>query len=168
MSTVQSTGSGTATGDRILRRRFLVLAGVNFVLLNLHLLDHVLRGERIHANGLNSDWDHSGWPFRPELTPFTIAAVVLNGLLVVGIALTLRRRAWAGYWLATAILLGGTALWIHFLYGQKSESPSVIMRSYGDELALGIPALMILFGLLAAIVATAWQATHARRVSGRW
>ena len=46
----------------------------------LHHTDHVLR------------WDHSGWPFKPEVTPFTYSLLVYPLLLVI---FALRSRPWA-------------------------------------------------------------------------
>lgn len=63
------------TRSRFSRAERLVL--VTLTLALLHHLDHVLRV------------DHSGWPFRPEVTPFTYSLLVY-----VMIAAILLARGW--------------------------------------------------------------------------
>ena len=52
---------GSGTHHTTTARRSLVLLGVSVVLGLIHHTDHVLRG------------DHSGWPFQPQVTPFTFS-----------------------------------------------------------------------------------------------
>lgn len=66
------------------------LLGAAFVLTILHISDHVLRV------------DHSGWPFRPQVTPFTLSLLAFPMLLF---ALFGSRRL---YWWRCAFLLIGT------------------------------------------------------------
>jgi hypothetical protein len=95
--------------------------------------------------------------FQPEVNPFDLSVVVVYGVLLAGIVLTIRGRVLAGYWLAASIVLAALALFIHFFHGAQSETPHVIMRSYDDP-ALGIPALIVLFALLAALACLAGYA----------
>jgi hypothetical protein len=58
-------------------RRSRVLLGVSVVLGVIHHTDHVLRG------------DHSGWPFQPQVTPFTFS---LGVYVLFAIAYLVRAR----------------------------------------------------------------------------
>jgi hypothetical protein len=49
------------------RRSLLTVAWLTVVLAALHLADHALRGARVHSHALDPNWDHSGWPFKPEV-----------------------------------------------------------------------------------------------------
>lgn len=103
---LKSNGSGSGfdgrTGLRRRTRRLLFAATVAGI---LHHIDHVLRV------------DHSGWPFRPDVTPFTysLAAYPILAFTLFGPA----RLFWPR-WLA---LLTGTAftLYAHSLI----ESPAM-------------------------------------------
>ncbi len=149
------------------RRRLVLVAAVTAGLSALHFVDHIIRGELVVERGLNPDWNHSGWPFQPDFNPFDISLILVFGLLLGGIFFTLRGRLWAGYWLATSLVLGALVSFIHFFEGDKAETPSVIMQTY-DNPAVSIPALIVLFSLLAALIIMAFQAIWVRRASGRW
>lgn len=154
----------------MLRRRLVLVAAALAVLAALHFADHAVRGELVRHRGLDPDWDHSGWPFKPEFTPFNVAFVAVFGLLLGGIVFTRRHRLWAGYWLATSIVVGAIVVWVHFLAGfagGSAESPSVIQNSY-DNRALSVPALIIVFGIIGGLLTMAVQAVWVHRVSGRW
>ena len=69
--------------------RSLVLIGVSILLGLLHHTDHVLRA------------DHSGWPFQPDLTPFTFSLLVYPVFLL---ALVMRARPGLSAALCAAIL----------------------------------------------------------------
>lgn len=56
----------------------------------IHHIDHVLR------------YDHSGWPFRPDVTPFTFSLAVYPVLFA---ALVLRGRPWLRAALVAVVLL---------------------------------------------------------------
>lgn len=145
-----------------LRRRLLygavALAGLGL----LHHADHVIRGDLVVANGLNPDWNHSGWPFQADVTPFT-ASLAIYPLLVGGIVLTLRRRAVANYWLGAGLVLGIVLFVVHFLPGSATtEWPSVIYQTYGSPL-LGALALLVLFALLVVLILQIIQAIRLRR-----
>ena len=147
-----------------LRQRLLYGAVLLMALGLLHHADHAIRGEIVVDNGLDPDWNHSGWPFQDRVTPFT-ASLAIYVPIVVGIALTLRRRAMATYWLWTAVVLGAILALVHFLPGNpRTEWPSVIYDTYGAALP-GALALLVLFALLVALVVQIGQAIRLRRAS---
>ena len=139
-----------ATAD-VRRRRTLLLAWVTVALATLHFLDHVIRGYHVIDHGLDPSWNHSGWPFLPQFTPFTASLIGVYGLLGVGIWLTSRGRVGAGYWLTTALLLGALVVWVHFV-GAQAESPAVIYRSWGSPVA-GVAAVVNTLAVIAAVLA---------------
>lgn len=53
-------------GIDALRRRLLYGTVILTTLGLLHHADHVIRGNLVVENGLNPDWNHSGWPFQDE------------------------------------------------------------------------------------------------------
>ena len=116
--------------------------------------------------GLDPDWNHSGWPFQHDFTPFTISMIVVYVLLLGGIWFTLRGRLWAGYWLGTAIIIGAIVVFVHFV-GSDAETPKMIIDTY-DNLAAGIPALVVLLGVVAILAVMAGLAVYVRRASGHW
>lgn len=130
------------------RRRMLAIAWITVVPGTLHFTDHAIRGYLVVDRGLDPAWNHSGWPFQPQFTPFTGSLIVVYGLLGIGIWLTTRRRLGAGYWLVTAVLIGAVVVWAHLL-GSQAETPGVIYRSWGNPL-LGTAAIVN----TAAVVAT--------------
>lgn len=147
-----------------LRRRLLYGAVILIGLGLLHHTDHVIRGDLVVENGLNRDWNHSGWPFQDEVNPFT-ASLAIYLLLVGGIVLTLRRRAVANYWLGAGIVLGTVLFVVHFLPGRATtEWPSVIYQTYGSPLP-GALALLVLFALLAVLILQVVYAIRLRRDS---
>src|SRR6516225_11522994 len=75
-------------------RRSAVLIGLTIGFGFLHHIDHVLRV------------DHSGWPFRPEVNPFTFS---LLAYLILLFALFGPRRL---FWLRWVLLLLGVAFTI--------------------------------------------------------
>src|SRR5438874_1430724 len=95
------------TEANTLRQWFIILALALTVLSGLHFVDHVIRGSLVLHHHLDASWDHSGWPFEPSVTPFTFSLFGVLLLLLGGIALTATKRAWAGYWFVSALLLGG-------------------------------------------------------------
>ena len=155
----------SADREQTLRRRLIFFALLVSALALLHHLDHVARGEIVLEEGRPHEWNHSGWPFQDRVTPFT-ASLAVYGVLLGGILLTVRRGAWAGYWLVSSIVLLAIVFFVHFL-GREAETPSVIWRTHdgGPGAAL---ALVDLAALLAALVALGVQAAAVRRESGRW
>ncbi len=69
--------AGHGRRRRLLGSERLLLATV--VVGTLHNIDHVLR------------YDHSGWPFKAEVTPFTYSQLIYPVILVVWFA---RSRPW--------------------------------------------------------------------------
>ena len=153
-------------GSRVetLRRRLLYGAVILTGLGLLHHADHVIRGDIVVERGLNPDWNHSGWPFQDEVTPFT-ASLTIYIPIVVGIVATIRRRPVANYWLGTGVLLGSILLMVHFLPGNpRTEWPWVIYETYGSALP-GALALVVLFVLIAGLILQVAQAVRLRRAS---
>lgn len=161
------TNHGVQASEEQLRRRLIGVAAVTAVLATLHFTDHVIRGQLVLDRGLDPAWNHSGWPFQARFSPFTISLVLVYGVLLGGIVLTLRRQVWAGYWLGTAVLLGAIVTQVHFGPGSNTESPSVIVHTYGSRLP-GIAAVAVTFAIAAALIVMAIQAIWVRRISGRW
>jgi hypothetical protein len=109
------------------------VAAVTAVRATLHFADLVIRGQLVLDRGLDPGWNHSGWPFQPRFSPFTASLIVTYGLLLGGIMLPCRQQVWTGYWLATAILLSGIVTQVHFGPSPNTESPSVIVDTYGNS-----------------------------------
>ena len=121
----------------------------------LHHVDHVLR------------FDHSGWPFRPEVTPFTFSLLVY---VLIGLALWLRGFPRARVALAAVLFLFAT------LAHTFLETPADQYRTWGDAPdvnllhvsapVLGAAAVVVTILLSAfafAMMATFWiEARHAR------
>ena len=148
---------GSATSRRLLAAAMLVT-----VVAVLHHTDHVIRGNLVVANGLPEAWNHSGWPFREIVTPFT-ASLGVYLLLVPGIVLTLMRRVGANYWIATAIVLGAIVVFVHFVpVSEETEYPSVIYSTYEGGVG-GVLALVDVFALVTAITVLGVVAVRARR-----
>ena len=162
---VQQPSTRTGRSADALRRRTLLIAWVTVAVATLHFLDHVIRGYYVIDHGLDPSWNHSGWPFLPEVTPFTASLVGVYGLLGTGIWLTSRGRAGARYWLATAVVLGALVTFVHFL-GSQAETPGVIYRSWGNPVA-GIVAVIHTIAVLAAVLAMGVNAVLLARRSGR-
>ena len=150
MTTV--TGAARPRGSTGYRRALLGLATAATVFSLLHHADHVMRGS------------HSGWPFEPEVTPFTFS-LVIYALILPGIYLTARGRSIAGYHLFVAA--GGLAMlgFVHFVPLEGFEAPIAdIYAAYGSP-AAGALALAILAGLLTSVALLALVALRARRAS---
>ena len=92
MSTMAQIQTKTGRTTTELRRWLLYAAGSVLVFGPLHHVDHIIRG------------NHVGWPVIAAVTPFTFSLLVYPFLLL-GLYLTARGRAWAGYWLGFG--LGG-------------------------------------------------------------
>lgn len=151
-----------ATADAALRRMSLI-AWIAVGLGTLHFADHAFRGYLVVEEGLDATWNHSGWPFQPRFTPFTGSLIAVYGLVGVGLWLTARRRAGAGYWLVTAVVLGSVVVWAHVL-GSQAETPEVIYRTWGNPLP-GILAVVNTASVVSTLVA---MGTYAVLVGRRW
>jgi hypothetical protein len=163
-----TTGPGLgAAMEARLRRRTIWIATTVLVLATAHFADHVFRGRLVVSRKLNPTWDHSGWPFEARLSPFTVSLVVVYVLLLCGLTLTLRGRMAAGYWLLTAVTLGGIVTVVHFVPGPRTETPRVIHDTYPFPVA-GVIAVAVTFAIVLALIAMAAHAVDVRRQSGRW
>lgn len=158
--------------DPRLRQSLLLLAGAATALAVLHFIDHVIRGERVINEGLNEEWNHSGWPFNDDTDKpylFPIYFVVVMTLVLGGMLLTVRGKVWVGYWLAVSIVLIALLMFVHFVGSSSAsaETPGVIARSHQHG-AFSLLALIDLFGLLAVLAALAFQSVRDRQRSGHW
>ena len=149
-------GSGAMAGTVVWERwrRALLVVGIGVTVFGvLHHMDHVVRG------------DHSGWPFREEVTPFTFSLLVY-ALLLPGIYMNLRGWVAAGWWLFTATVALALVAFVHFLGGEEREAPIRDIYSVYDDRVWGLLALVVLYGLvlsLAAQFVTALRAVLALR-----
>lgn len=153
------------SGDR---RSLLRFGAVTTVLATLHLTDHVLRGERVVHEHLDPTWNHSGWPFQESVSPFTFSLVIVLSALLGGLLLTVRGRAWAGYWLATSVLLEAIVVVVHFLPTARQESPAVIYGSWPGQPVLGALAVAVTLATAASLAGMGVNAVRVRRRSGAW
>jgi hypothetical protein len=160
------SGVSRRSRDGAFQGRMIRVAVTVTVLATAHFADHVIRGRLVHSRGLDPAWNHSGWPFEDRFTPFTVSLVVVYGFLLTGITLTRRGRLWAGYWLGTALVLGGIVTFVHFV-GARAETPAVMLASY-DNPAAGIPAVFLTFVILLSLIVMAVTAIDAARQSRRW
>lgn len=132
----------------------------------LHHADHVLRT------------DHSGWPFQPEVTPFTFSLLVYPVLLADYLAITKP-------WLRVGLLSAGLAflIWIHItietpvhLYQTWSTGASTTEANPGVPNLLGVSSpvlgivanlvlVMLLIALLATLTVAARQALTGSRIN---
>jgi hypothetical protein len=123
------------------RRSLLVLGTVVTVFGVMHHVDHVVRG------------NHSGWPFKEEVTPFTFS-LLIYALLLPGIYMNLRNRVAAGWWLFVALVGLALVFSVHFVGADREAPIRDIYGVYGNPL-WGILALVVLYGLLLGLVAVA-------------
>src|SRR3990170_788968 len=99
-------------------RALLVVVGLAF----LHHVDHVLRA------------DNSGWPFTPDITPFTVSLVVYPIFLLD--FLTLRKRTWIRVGLVAVLFLALLAVHAVFetpadQYGTWANGISSVAHAQG-------------------------------------
>ncbi len=153
-----------------LRRALVRAAAVVALAAAAHLADHAIRGELVDDHGLIPEWNHSGWPFGDDVTPFT-PSLAIPLVFVAGIAVTLRRRLFPGFWLAWATIAAGVVFVVHFLPGPRTETMGVIYRTYvrgGVGAIAGALAVLVVAVILVGLGALIALAVRARRVSGRW
>jgi disulfide bond formation protein DsbB len=145
------------------RRVLLVLVLSAVALAILHHTDHILRA------------DHSGWPFKPEVTPFTASLLVYP--LFLGIYLA-RSRPWLQ--LVLLLPISGAVLVTHVtieppgqVYSTWSTGTSVSAENPGVSNLLGVSSaamgavavvVLVVVGALLAVIVRA--ARSKRRVSG--
>ena len=131
--------AGTVVWERW--RRALWVLGIGVMIFGvLHHIDHVVRG------------NHSGWPFREEVTPFTFSLLVY-ALLLPGIYMNLRGRVAAGWWLFTATVALALVAFVHFLSGEEREAPIRDIYAVYDDRVWGLLALVVLYGLVLSLAA---------------
>jgi hypothetical protein len=148
--------SGVVVGGVAGRRGLLALGCVVTVLVALHHVDHVVRG------------NHSGWPFQEAVTPFTFS-LLIYALLLPGIYMNLRGRVAARWWLFVALVGLALVFSVHFV-GAEREAPVRDIYAVYDSPVWGVLALVVLYGLvlgLVALVVTAFRgvlaSSHERR-----
>jgi hypothetical protein len=149
-----TAGAGSTIGSQTTRdssrRLLLIFASSATVFSVLHHVDHVVRG------------NHSGWPFRAEITPFTFS-LLIYALILPAIYLTARGRDVAGYHLFVAVT--GLALlgFVHFAPTGVQESPiHDIYLAYESPIA-GMFALMVLAALMTSVALLSMTALVALR-----
>ena len=165
----RTRGQKTGEAEMRLRKRLVLTAAVVAVAAALHLADHAIRGEIVDDHGLIPEWNHSGWPFRDEVTPFT-PSLAIPLIFVLGIVLTLRRRLWTGFWLSWATITAAVVIVVHFVPGPSTETMGVIYRTYvrgGVGALAGALAVLVVTVILVGLAALLRQALRARQASGR-
>jgi hypothetical protein len=127
-------------------RALLVVVGLAF----LHHVDHVLRA------------DNSGWPFTPDVTPFTVSLVVYPIFLLD--FLTLRKRTWIRVGLVAVLFVALLAVHAVFetpadQYGTWANGVSSVAHAQGRpnlleiaSPALGVISVAISIALSAAVL----------------
>ena len=150
------------------RRSLLGIGTVTTVLAVGHLADHVLRGRQVQQAHLDPTWNHSGWPFTSSVSPFTFSLVIVMSILLGGLLLTVRGRAWAGYWLGASIVLGIIVTVVHFVPTANQESPAVIYGSWPGRPVVGALAVGITFAIVGALLLMGVTAVRVRGRSGSW
>ncbi len=141
-------------------RALLVVVGLAF----LHHVDHVLRA------------DNSGWPFTPDVTPFTVSLVVYPIFMLD--FLTLRNRTWIRVGLVAVLFLALLAVHAVFetaadQFGTWANGVSSVPHARGRpnllevaSPALGVASVAISIALSAAVlVALILLVGEARRAS---
>ena len=156
---------GRSSADR---RSLLAVGSATTALAGLHFADHVLRGRQVDHAHLDPTWDHSGWPFTSSVTPFTVSLVVVSLVLVGGLLLTARGKAWAGYWLGASVVLGVIVTVVHFVPTANQESPAVIYGSWPGRPVVGALAVANTFAIVGLLVLMGVTAVHVHRRSGSW
>ena len=151
-----------------LRRLLVLLATIVGAAAALHLADHVVRGELVDNHNLIPEWNHSGWPFRREVTPFT-PSLIIPLVFLGGVILTLRRRLWARFWLVWSVIAGTVVVAVHVVPGPRTETMGVIYRSYdrgGVGPLAGALAVLIVVVIVVGLASLIAVAVRARRGPG--
>jgi hypothetical protein len=132
----------------------IVPAALTTLFTFLHHLDHAFR--QIHI----------GWPLTDRVNPFTFS-LILYPLLLLGIYLTVRGRAWAGYWLGVAAFAFTLVTVVHFRPSPSAETLDQVYGPWNNPILGGI-AVAIVFALEFSLVALLVTAVRVRVLSGRW
>ena len=180
MSTMAQIQTKTGRTNTELRRWLLYGAGSVLAFGPLHHVDHIIRG------------NHVGWPVIAAVTPFTFSLLVYPFLLL-GLYLTARGRAWAGYWLGFGLAGLALVVSVHFIPTAGYEPPGDIYTPYADPLRYsqttappewatwfrevyapyasplwGVLALVVLASLVISLLVLIGTAIRVRLLSGRW
>lgn len=180
MSTSTYIHSSVVPTEAELRRWLLIAATSVLILGAIHHIDHIIRG------------NHIGWPFSTQVTPFTFSLLVYPALLL-GIYLTWRKRAWAGYWMGVAPPMLALVIFVHLIPHAGYEAPPDLYIPYSDPLTYvqmgtapsrvtffrdiypefaspvwGFLAVAVMVSLVGALLALIVAAIRVRRISGRW
>lgn len=143
-----SPGSPTFLGGLGLSERLILLAAGLGI---LHHTDHVLR------------FDHSGWPFRAEASPFTYSLVVYPLLLAVFL---LRSHPWLRVVIMTLVFAGLQVA--HIIFEPPSHQYGTWARGHGETpsgaqppnlLNLASPTLGVLSASLSVLLSLVTLAT---------
>lgn len=106
-------------------RKVFVYTACLLVIGLLHHADHILR------------YDHSGWPFRPEITPFTFSLLVYPAIASLFL---IRKKA---YRVSVAIVLAILLIGVHvFLETPLDQFHTWAHNSSESSHALGHPNLL--------------------------
>lgn len=124
------------------RQVFLYMACLSVIGL-LHHADHVLR------------YDHSGWPFRPEITPFTFSLLVYP--VVASLFFTKNKTYRVSVSIVLAILLIGAHIFLEtpldqFATWAYNSSPIVNSLGHSNLLDIRSPLLGIVSATLGIIL----------------
>lgn len=149
-------------------KRLALLAVIVLILGGLHFLDHVVRGNIVVERGLDPFWNHSGWPFLANVSPFTFSLFGVAALLGYGLVGALLGKVGAGYWLAVSLLLLGLLGFVHFV-GPRAELPRIISSTYlaAHEPSKAIFALVDLYALLIVLAVMGVYAVRDLRSRGK-
>lgn len=155
MATITGTTTRRARrNDAKLRSRMIIPAAVSTVFIAMHHIDHGLRQV------------HIGWPLTDRVNPFTFS-LILYPLFLIGIYLTMRGRAWAGYWLGVSAFAFTLVTVVHFRPSPGAESLDQVYGPWNNPI-LGSLAVAVLFALELALVWVLVAAVRVRVLSGRW
>ncbi len=149
--------------DLVDKKRMLAIAFVTALLAGLHLADHAARGRNVVEHSLHPRWNHSGWPFTDDITPYTFSLFAVGLILLGGIALTLRDLAGARYWLVSAVVLGALVTQVHLIPGPNQESFTVIYRSWVDNPVMGVLTVLNTVAVMIALLTMAINAVRILR-----
>lgn len=159
----KSQRAGETRHDLVDKNSMLAIAAVTTLLAGLHLADHAARGGNVVEHGLHPRWNHSGWPFTDDITPYTFSLFAVGLILLGGIAFTVRDLAGARYWLTSAVLLGALVAQVHLIPGPYQESFTVIYRSWVDNPAMGVLTVLNTVAVMIALLAMAMNAVRILR-----
>ncbi len=122
--------TGATSASRLSRAEQLVL--VTTALGIIHHVDHVLRT------------DHTGWPFRPDVTPFTYSLLVYGALAAIFFG-----RGWPRTRIALAVLVALFPTLSHLFL----ETPAAQYHTWANRPDINLPGISSpVLGTLAVII----------------